>query len=68
MVLFFLFLIILLLLDFDKIQLNLIYVILWDIKTKKDDPINDPIKKHDESYFTDEDFIYAKVGEWISRP
>ena len=32
------------------------------------DPINDPIKKQDESYFTDEDFINCKVGEWISKP
>ena len=22
----------------------------------------------DDEYFTDEDFIYVKVGEWISRP
>ena len=48
--------------------LNIIYVILWDIETRKTDPINDPINKQDESYFTDEDFIYAKVGEWVSRP
>ena len=27
---------------------------------------NDKMK--DELYFTDEDFIYAKVGEWVSRP
>lgn len=44
--------------------INLISVIVWDIETRK----ADPIKRHDESYFTDEDFIYAKVGEWISRP
>lgn len=48
--------------------INLISVIVWDIETRKANPINDPIKKHDESYFTDEDFIYAKVGEWISKP
>lgn len=48
--------------------ISLISVIVWDIETRKADPINNPIKKHDESYFTDEDFIYAKVGEWISRP
>lgn len=22
----------------------------------------------DDEYFTDEDFIYVKVGEWISKP
>ena len=43
--------------------LNIIYVILWDIETRK----ANPIKKHDESYFTDEDFINCKVGEWVSR-
>lgn len=48
--------------------INLISVIVWDIETRKADPINDPIKQQDESYFTDEDFIYAKVGEWISKP
>ena len=48
--------------------LNIIYVILWDVETRKVDPINDTINKQDESYFTDEDFIYAKVGEWISKP
>ena len=48
--------------------INLISVIVWDIETRKANPINDPIKKQDESYFTNEDFIYAKVGEWISRP
>lgn len=48
--------------------INLIYIILWDAETRKTDPINDPINKHDESYFTDEDFIYAKVGEWVSKP
>ena len=47
--------------------LNIIYVILWDIETRKADPINDPINKQDESYFTDEDFINCKVGEWVSR-
>lgn len=48
--------------------INLISIIVWDIETKKADPINDPINKQDESYFTDEDFINCKVGEWISRP
>lgn len=48
--------------------INLISVIIWDIETRRANPINDPIKRQDESYFTDEDFIYAKVGEWISRP
>lgn len=48
--------------------LNLIYVILWDAETRRADPINDPIKKQDASYFTDEDFINCKVGEWVSRP
>lgn len=48
--------------------INLISVIVWDMETRKANPINDPINKQDESYFTDEDFIYAKVGEWTSRP
>ena len=48
--------------------INLISVIVWDIETRKADPINDPIQKQDESYFTDEDFINCKVGEWVSRP
>ena len=26
------------------------------------------IGKQSNDYFTDEDFIYAKVGEWVSRP
>lgn len=26
------------------------------------------IEKQSNDYFTDEDFIYAKVGEWVSRP
>ena len=43
--------------------INLINVIVWDIETRK----ADPIKKQDESYFTDEDFINCKVGEWVSR-
>ena len=47
--------------------INLISVIVWDIETRRADPINDPIKKQDESYFTDEDFINCKVGEWVSR-
>lgn len=25
-------------------------------------------RKQSNDYFTDEDFIYAKVGEWVSRP
>ena len=25
-------------------------------------------RKRSNDYFTDEDFIYAKVGEWVSRP
>ena len=48
--------------------INLISIIVWDIETRKANPINDPIKKQDESYFTDEDFINCKVGEWVSRP
>ena len=48
--------------------INLISVIVWDIETRKANLINDPIKKQDESYFTDEDFINCKVGEWVSRP
>lgn len=44
--------------------LNIIYVILWDIETRK----ANPMKRQDESYFTDEDFINCKVGEWVSRP
>lgn len=48
--------------------INLISVIVWDVETRKANPINDPIKKQDESYFTDEDFINCKVGEWISKP
>ena len=48
--------------------INLISVIVWDIETRKANPINDPIKRRDESYFTDEDFINCKVGEWVSRP
>ena len=48
--------------------INLISVIVWDVETRQADPINDPIKKQDESYFTDEDFINCKVGEWVSRP
>ena len=26
------------------------------------------VGKQSNNYFTDEDFIYAKVGEWVSRP
>ena len=43
--------------------INLISIIVWDIETRK----ANPIKKQDESYFTDEDFINCKVGEWVSR-
>lgn len=57
-----------LIISVDVAIISLISVIVWDIETRKADPINNPIKKHNESYFTDEDFIYAKVGEWISRP
>lgn len=48
--------------------INLISVIVWDIETRQADSINNSIKKQDESYFTDEDFINCKVGEWVSRP
>ena len=48
--------------------INLISIIVWDIETRKANPTNDPIKRRDESYFTDEDFINCKVGEWVSRP
>ena len=45
--------------------LNIIYVIVWDVQTRQSGLC---IQSEDESYFTDEDFIYAKVGEWVSRP
>ena len=48
--------------------INLISVIIWDIETRKADPINDPIKRQDESYFTTNDIIMCKIGEWVSRP
>ena len=48
--------------------INLISVIVWDIETRKANPTNDPIKRQDELYFTNEDFIYAIVGEWLSKP
>lgn len=47
--------------------LNIIYVILWDIETRKANPINDPIKKQDESYFTTDDIMMCKIGEWVSN-
>lgn len=45
--------------------LNIIYAIVWDVQTRQSGLC---IQSKDESYFTDEDFIYAKVGEWISKP
>ena len=48
--------------------LNIIYVILWDAETRKADPINDPIKRQDESYFTTDDIMMCKIGEWVNRP
>ena len=48
--------------------LNIIYVILWDVETRKVDPINDPIKRQDESYFTTDDIMMCKIGEWVNRP
>ena len=48
--------------------INLISVIVWDIETRKANPINDPIKRQDESYFTTNDIIMCKIGEWVSRP
>lgn len=37
---------------------------LWiGLRSDKTDTI-----KQSNDYFTDEDFIYAKVGEWVSRP
>ena len=47
--------------------INLISVIIWDIETRKADPINDPIKKQDESYFTTDDIMMCKIGEWVSN-
>lgn len=47
--------------------LNIIYVILWDIETRKTDPINDPINKQDKSYFTTDDIMMCKIGEWVSN-
>lgn len=43
---------------------NLISVIVWDIETRKADQIN----KQDESYFTTDDMMMCKIGEWVSRP
>lgn len=45
--------------------LNIIYAIVWDVQTKQSGLC---IQSKDESYFTDEDFINCKVGEWVSRP
>ena len=45
--------------------LNIIYAIVWDVQTRKSGLC---IQSKDESYFTDEDFINCKVGEWVSRP
>lgn len=45
--------------------LNIIYAIVWDIQTRQSGLC---IQSKDESYFTDEDFINCKVGEWVSRP
>lgn len=47
--------------------INLISVIVWDIETRRADPINNPIKKQDESYFTTDDIIMCKIGEWVSN-
>lgn len=47
--------------------INLISVIVWDIETRKANPINDPIKKQDESYFTTDDIMMCKIGEWVSN-
>ena len=45
--------------------LNIIYAIVWDVQTRQSGLC---IQSKDKSYFTDEDFICAKVGEWVSRP
>ena len=45
--------------------LNIIYAIVWDVQTKQSGLC---IQSKNESYFTDEDFINCKVGEWVSRP
>ena len=44
---------------------NIIYAIVWDVQTRQSGLC---IQSKDESYFTDEDFINCKVGEWVSRP
>lgn len=44
--------------------LNIIYAIVWDIQTRQSGLC---IQSKDESYFTDEDFINCKVGEWVSK-
>lgn len=45
--------------------LNIIYTIVWDVQTRQSGLC---IQSKDKSYFTDEDFINCKVGEWVSRP
>ena len=45
--------------------LNIIYAIVWDVQTRQSGLC---IQSKDESYFTNEDFINCKVGEWVSRP
>ena len=45
--------------------INAIYLIVFDVQTRQ---IEHKTKPKDESYFTDEDFINCKVGEWVSRP
>lgn len=47
--------------------INLISVIIWDIETRRANPINDPIKRRDESYFTTDDIMMCKIGEWVSN-
>ena len=47
--------------------INLISVIAWDVETRKADPRNNPIKRQDESYFTTDDIIMCKIGEWVSN-
>ena len=45
--------------------LNIVYAIVWDIQTRQSGLCTKP---KDESYFTDEDFMNCKVGEWVGRP
>ena len=40
----------------------LIYCLLHDAKDTTQPPPTD------NEYFTDEDFIHCKIGEWVSRP